>query len=375
MQLNRIIFYEAIRTIYPQKLKPLQIKENEDVEETLTSLFDDVLKIDYTPIYQKDLVSEIPFTERAKERTRTLLDTIIDFDFSKMESDFIGKIYEKLIPPTERKRLGQFYTPPSIVDLIVKMVLNNPNDVVLDPGCGSGSFLVSAYHRLRELNHLSKILDSPLEMRFHQQILDQLFGVDINQFPAHLTVINLAIQNPKSKIEKVNVAISDFFDVKPKQATLMGFKSVSAEGSSTLVKMPASFDAVVANPPYIRQELLGNKEKQKIKTLIENEYKDKLFIGVPKKKVKKAIVLGKQSDIYIYFYIHALKFLKNGRRLGYISSNKWLEVGYGRGFQKFLLEHTKILYVIEFDAAVFPDAEVNTVIVILEKAEGEAHKS
>jgi hypothetical protein len=212
-------------------------------------------------------------------------------------------------------------------------------------------------------------------MRFHQQILDQLFGVDINQFPAHLTVINLAIQNPKSKIEKVNVAISDIFDVKPKQATLMGFKSVSAEGSSTLVKMPPSFDAVIANPPYIRQELLGDKEKLKIKSLIENEYKDKLFIGVPKKKIKNAVVLGKQSDIYIYFYIHALKFLKNGRRLGYISSNKWLEVGYGRGFQKFLLGHTKIEYIIEFDSAVFPDAEVNTAIVILEKAEGEANKS
>jgi len=373
LQLNKLVFYQILRTIYPERLRPLQISEDEDVSDALSKFFDAVLKIDYAPIYQSDVISQIPFTERAEERIRTLLDTISEFDFSKMESDFIGKIYEKLIPPLERKRLGQFYTPPGIVDLIVKLVVISPDDVVLDPGCGSGSFLVGAYHRMRELNHISRVLDSPLEARFHQQILEQLYGVDINQFPAHLTVINLAVQNPKVKIENVNVAVSDIFDVRPRQATLLGFRSITTEGKPTLVKMPPSFDAIVANPPYIRQELLGKKEKLKIKSLIENEYKDTLFIGSPPKKPKDAIVLDKQSDIYIYFYIHGLKFLKNGKRLGFISSNKWLEVSYGEPFQQFLLNHTKLLYVIEFDSAVFPDAEVNTTITIVEKAEG--HKN
>ncbi|MEM3674975.1 MAG: hypothetical protein QXG08_05825, partial [Candidatus Methanomethyliaceae archaeon] len=53
--------------------------------------------------------------------------------------------------------------------------------------------------------------------------------------------------------------------------------------------------------------------------------------------------------------------------LGFISSNKWLEVGYGEPFQEFLLRNTKILYVIEFDRAVFSDAEVDTAITILQK--------
>ena len=53
--------------------------------------------------------------------------------------------------------------------------------------------------------------------------------------------------------------------------------------------------------------------------------------------------------------------------LGYISSNKWLEVGYGEPFQEFLLRNVKILYVIEFDRAVFPDAEVDTAVVVLQK--------
>jgi type I restriction enzyme M protein len=371
LQLNKLIFYQVLRTIYPQKLRPLKISEEEDVSEALSQFFEDVIKIDYAPIYQIDVISQVPMTKRTEERIRTLLDTINEFDFSKMESDFIGRIYEKLIPPQERKRLGQFYTPPAIVDLIVELTVTDRDDVVLDPGCGSGSFLVRAYHRLRELNHIPRVLDGPLQGRIHQQLLDHLYGVDINQFPAHLTVINLAVQNPKARIERVNIAVNDIFDVKPGQATLLGFKSITTEGKPALVHMPPYLDAVVANPPYIRQELLGKKEKRKIESLIENEYKDELFVGRPPKKKRGVMILDKQSDMYIYFFIHALKFLKNGKRLGFIASNKWLEVGYGEPFQQFLLAHTKLLYIIEFDKAVFPDAEVNTAVTIFEKAEGQ----
>jgi type I restriction-modification system DNA methylase subunit len=374
LQLNKLLFYQVIRAIYPDRLRPLRIGEEEDVSEALAGFFADARKIDYAPIYQSDVISEIPLTPRAQERIRTLLDTLNEFDFSKMESDFIGRIYEKLIPPLERKRLGQFYTPPGIVDFIVQLTVTKPEAVVLDPGCGSGGFLVRAYHRLRELNHIPRVIEGPLAERFHQQLLERLYGVDINQFPAHLTVINLAVQNPKARIEKVNAVVSDIFDVRPGQATLSGFESLTAEGKPTLVEMPPAFDAVVANPPYIRQELLGEKEKAKIKSLIESEYKGKLFIGAPQKKVKGAVILDRQSDIYIYFYIHGLRFLKNGGRLGFISSNKWLEVGYGEPFQQFLLDSAKILYVVEFDRAVFPDAEVDTAITIVEKESNKVAK-
>ncbi|MEM3737013.1 MAG: N-6 DNA methylase [Candidatus Bathyarchaeia archaeon] len=367
LQLNKLVFYQVIRAIYTDRLRPLKIGEEEDVTEALGRFFEDARKIDYAPIYQSDIISEIPFTPRAKERIRTLLDTLNEFDFSKMESDFIGRIYEKLIPPLERKRLGQFYTPPGIVDFIVQLTVTKPDDTVLDPGCGSGSFLVRAYHRLRELNNIPRLIEGPLAERFHQQLLERLYGVDINQFPAHLTVINLAVQNPKARIEKVNVIVKDLFDVRPRQATLSGFESVTAEGKPTRIEMPPAFDVVVANPPYIRQELLGEKEKLKIKNLIEGEYKGELFIGAPTKKVKDAIILDRQSDIYIYFYIHGIRFLKNGGRLGFISSNKWLEVGYGEPFQQFLLDNTKILYIVEFDRAIFPDAEVNTAVTILQR--------
>ena len=374
LQLNKLLFYQVIRAIYPDRLKPLKVDEERDVQEALSEFYQSALKIDYTPIYQSDVMSEIPLTPRAEERIRTLLDTLNEFDFSKMESDFVGRIYEKLIPPAERKRLGQFYTPPGIVDLIVNLTITEPDDVVLDPGCGSGGFLVRAYHRLRELNNIPKTAAGPMGETYHRQILEQLYGIDINQFPAHLTVINLAVQDPKARIKKINAIVSDFFDVKPGARKLFGFKGMTTEGEPTVIAMPSAFDVITANPPYIRQELLDEKEKIKIRSLVEGEYPSRLSIGKPRKESKIGIVLDKQSDIYIYFYIHAIKFLKDGGRLGFISSNKWLEVGYGIPFQKFLLDNVRILHVIEFDRAVFPDAEVNTEVTILERLDGEKNR-
>ncbi len=345
----------------------MKIEEQEDVQEALQRFYEDVKKIDYLPIYQTDVISEIPLTAAAEERIRTLVDTLSEFDFSQMKRDFLSRVYEKLIPPLERKRLGQFYTPPGIVDFIVQLTINDPNTIVLDPGCGSGSFLIGAYHRLRELNGIPASMEGAMGEKFHQHVLNQVYGVDINQFPAHLSVIGLAIQNPQSRVDKVNVVVKDFFDIRRGQATLTGFEGLDAEGKTTVVEFPAYFDAVVANPPYIRQELLGEKEKQKIRKLIQGDYKDKVFIGASSKQSKNTLVLDKQSDIYIYFFIHAISLLKNGGKLGFISSNKWLEVGYGEPFQKFLLDHCKILYVVEFDRAIFPDADVNTAVTILEK--------
>jgi methylase of polypeptide subunit release factors len=372
LQINKLLFYQVIRAIYPDRLQPLRVAEDEDVGNALAQFFADARKIDYQPIYESDIISEIPLTPRGTERIRTLLDTLNEFDYSAM-GDFISRMYEKLIPPDERKRLGQFYTPPAVVELIVRLTVTQPEAKVLDPGCGSGGFLVGAYQQLRKLNGIPLRVDGAMGEQFHQQLLDQVYGVDINQFPAHLSVINLAVQNPKAGVKRINVVPKDFFDLRPGQAVLAGFAGLTTEGTRTTVTLPPVFDVVVANPPYIRQEYVGAREKDKIKSLIESEFRDISVGGTAGRKDRKTAI-SEHSDIYIYFYLHGLAFVKNGGKLGFISSTKWLEVKYGEAFQKSLTDNCKILYVIEFDSAVFPDAEVNTEVTILERVNGEKNR-
>jgi type I restriction-modification system DNA methylase subunit len=376
LQLNKLLFYQVIRTIYPDRLDELKVEADEDVSEALSRFYEQAKKIDYAPIYESDVISEIPLTARAKERFRTLIDTLKEFDFSSMRSDFLGRVYEKLIPPDERKKLGQFYTPPEIVNLIVALTIRDKDQTILDPGCGSGSFLVAVYHRLRELKGFGEV-SGPLYEAEHKKILSQTYGIDINQFPAHLSVINLVVQNPAVKVDRINVVVKDFFDIKAGQETLSGFEGITTEGERTAIKMPGSFNTIIANPPYIRQEVLGAKEKKKIIELVEKEF-PRLYIGNPPPKSgrdRDAVVLDKQSDIYVYFFLHGLALLRDGGTLGFITSNKWLEVGYGGPFQEFLLKNVKVKYIIEFDRAIFPDAEVNTAISILEKEKSEQARS
>ncbi len=372
LQINKILFYKAVRMIYPDRLPELRIGEDEDAVDSLERFYTKVKEIDYGPVYQADILTEIPLTRRADVRIRTLIDTLNEFDFQKVESDFLGRLYEKLIPEEERKSLGQFYTPPGIVDFIVQLVVRRPGDLVLDPGCGSGGFLVRSYHRLRELNRLPRNQGGLDELN-HQQMLNQIYGIDINQFPAHLSVINLSIQSPRSRVKGVNIAVKDFFDVPPGIAALEGFPSLSPTGESTSVEFPPAFDAVIGNPPYIRQEYLGEKEKAKIKKVIEGEYRGKLVIG-RSSRPSKAISLDKQGDIFIYFFLHGLRFLKRDGFLGFISSDKWLNVEYGEPFQQYILNDTCVKYVVEFGRAVFPGLEVDTSVTILKKCRNNEEK-
>jgi type I restriction-modification system DNA methylase subunit len=375
LQLNKLLFYKAASLIYPDRLPKMTIAEEQVVTEALDGFYSRIKDIDYHPIYQNDILTEIPLTERAETRLRTLVDTLNEFDFTKIESDFVGRLYERLIPTLERKKLGQFYTPPDIVDFIVRLTVRKGSDVVLDPGCGSGGFLVRAYHQLRDLKEIPEYDLGPPEAD-HQELLSQIYGVDINQFPAHLSVVNLALQSPRSRIKQVNVAVRDFFDIKPGIATLTGFESMTVEGAPTLVELPPALDVVVGNPPYIRQELVGEREKQKIKRLVEGEYKDRVFLGGSGSgRGKNAVVLNKTSDIYVYFVLHGLKFLKNEGLLAFITSDKWLSVEYGEPFQEFLTKNVKVLCLVEFSRALFPELEVDTVVMLVQRTRDEKNRN
>src|SRR5205823_13611239 len=99
-------------------------------------------------------------------------------DHVQPDADELGWIYESLVAPEERRRLGHFQTPAPIVDLMVRWSVRDSTDRVLDPGVGAGVFLAAAYDRLR-------MLGAPAT-----SVLRQLCGVDVN--PIAVTMSSLA---------------------------------------------------------------------------------------------------------------------------------------------------------------------------------------
>jgi hypothetical protein len=102
-------------------------------------------------------------------------------------------------------------------------------------------------------------------------------------------------------------------------------------------------DIIVMNPPYIRQEKIDKQDK---------EHYVKIYF------------LDRTSDIYAYFTVRALKLLKDGGAAAIISSDKWLEVGYGLKLQERLKPHILAVYGQRMRSFT---ADVNTVITVLKK--------
>jgi len=137
------------------------------------------------------------------------------------------------------------------------------------------------------------------------------------------------------------------------------------------------FDIVIGNPPYVRQESIADPHIPHEKVTTENKktYKAKLaksvyqafpgFFGYNPAKDTVAHKLDAKSDLYIYFYFHGLSLLNPSGSFCFITSNSWLDVGYGADLQEFLLKHCHIKMVLDNQMRrTFATADVNTVIVL-----------
>jgi type I restriction-modification system DNA methylase subunit len=363
---NKILFYNLLQAKRPRELEPLEIPESlykgESLKLELQKYFSQVLKIDYETIYTADFIDRIAFPD-AKEvikEIKELVNVLKRYDFSKLGYDVIGRIFERLIPQDERHNLGQYFTNADVVDLILKFCLQHEDDKILDPACGAGTFLVRAYQHKKLMN----------QRKGHEDILNTLWGNDIAKFPAHLATINLSVNDLGVDKNYPNILQEDFF------ALLVGAEGFDPEKwrrarARTLglnereVIYPRWFDVLVGNPPYTRQEEIPEIGVDKEK-LIENA------LSINNNRIAE---IGKRAGIHAYFFVHGTKFLKDSGRFGFIVSNSWLDVDYGKGLQEFFLKNYKIIAVIESKVERwFEEADINTCIIILQKCKDKKER-
>ncbi|MHA1692195.1 MAG: Eco57I restriction-modification methylase domain-containing protein, partial [Candidatus Heimdallarchaeaceae archaeon] len=125
------------------------------------------------------------------------------------------------------------------------------------------------------------------------------------------------------------------------------------------------FDIVIGNPPYVRQEKISppNKTKAEVTLSDRREYKEKLIKSVRNvfPVIKK---IDRKSDYYVYFYFHGLGLLNEKGVFCFITSNSWLDVGYGKDLQEFLLKYVPIIGIYDNPKRSFEHADVNTIIAL-----------
>lgn len=151
--INKILFYDLLQNKRPADLDALQIPEGmtkgKALQRHLQGYFTDALAIDYENVFSTDFVDELAFPD-AKEVTEEIKRLVLllnRYNFATLGFDVVGAIFERLIPAEERHILGQYFTSADVVDLILSFCLKGEKDVVLDPSCGAGTFLVRSYQQ------------------------------------------------------------------------------------------------------------------------------------------------------------------------------------------------------------------------------------
>ena len=241
---------------------------------------------------------------------------LASYDFSIMDADVLGAVYEQylgyvaqvekqrakeaqtkldlgiqtesinLVAKKERrKEQGIYYTPKFVTDYIVKETVGRflaerslteiRNIKILDPACGSGSFLIRAFDELLKYYAGQKISKSESDIDAADRIsilTSNIFGVDLDIQAVEIARLNLLLRSLAKRdllpslagnIRQGNSLISgteeelkgyfgdDWQDKKPFNWDEQ-FKDIAAQGG---------FDVVIGNPPYVRQETLGEEFK------------------------------------------------------------------------------------------------------------------
>jgi type I restriction-modification system DNA methylase subunit len=364
--MNKLIFRKILEGSYSlPHMVELDSSSRLKFKEQLEYNFERAIEAtkDFEPIFRTMVYDQIPIPDDPElmEYINDFIYTLESVDVVKI-GDQIGYMYEVLIPPEERHQLGQFYTPPWVCDLITRWCIRGPDDMILDPGVGSGGFLLQAYKVLQE-KKIGPSVISVVRPEVHERILSQLYALDINPFPAHLSTMGVSIKSIKTPSTKLNVLVSDFFALQPGQKVLSPYKVKTIVREEEREIVLPKFDAVIGNPPYTRwTEILDETQG-----LIRKR------LGKPMKEygLTPQVSRGVEPGIYTYWIMHAADFLKEGGRLGMIISNTWLQTDYGIGFGNFLLDNFRVKAIIDFAAKLFEGALITTCIVLAEKESDE----
>lgn len=349
------------------------------------------------------------------------------YEFSVLSGMILGQVYEQFlgkvivldsrhrasveVKPEVRKAGGVYYTPEYITRYIIdqtvgELVKNKePKQVadlrVVDPACGSGSFLLTAFDFLLEWYLQSYTSEAPERLARQKTppiysveledgarswrltttekrriLLSHIFGVDLDAQAVEVTKLSLLLKVLENESDQTlgaqltllhervlpdlgnnikcgNALIGpDFFRNRmfdDEDAERLRLNPFNWRSEFSQVFAEGGFTACVANPPYI---------------LLQDQYRDDAVLEHVRAKYESA---SYKVDTYHLFMEKSLSLLRDGGLMGFITPSNFLTNNYLVGLRRHLLTHAELSRVIAIKGQVFEDATVDTAISILRK--------
>ena len=124
-----------------------------------------------------------PIEVGATSLIKTIARRVAKFNWSSPPTDIAAALYQTVIPATERRDLGEYYTPRWLAKAIVQEIVTDPvNQRVLDPSCGSGTFLAECVEHFLEAADRENVPDT----RLFEKLREAVIGIDVHPVATHL---------------------------------------------------------------------------------------------------------------------------------------------------------------------------------------------
>ena len=234
-----------------------------------------------------------------------------DVELANLSSDELELAYSAKSDLAYRKKLGQFFTPYSVACFMGQWLteIRTAEPQVLDPCAGLGVFERALYFTDPDFAE---------KARFTLWEKDRGLAPDLSAICKRLAIHHSVISK-------------DFVNEHDWSAT---------------------YDAIIANPPYYKHHYVQNKED--VRAVISSN------VGAP---------FSVQTNIYCWFLIKALALLKPGGRLAFIIPTEFLNANYGRDVKKYLLETGSLRHIISvcYKSKTFDDAITTACVLLAEK--------
>ena len=311
----------------------------------------------YTPKYITKYIVENSIKNWLNDKRKELGEdklpelTEKDFEIEYTLKKIQKRTYEKRIYSENLKKHIEFWTKYREAVKNIKIV---------DPACGSGAFLITAFEYLLNYNNYlnDKIFDltgtKDLFSDTTREILqNNIFGVDLNKESVEITKLSLWLKTAdknktlttlENNIKCGNSLIDD--------VEIAGELAFDWEKEFPQVFENGGFDVVVGNPPYV---FTRDNFSELEKSYYIKEYRSSTY----------------KINTYILFMEKSFKLLKNKGYSSMIVPNSWLMMYSGKGIREYILENTKLLEIVNLEGHSFENANVETIIYIGYKETGE----
>ncbi len=241
--------------------------------------------------------------------------SLVEASLKAAGSNFWGELYNALIPQSQRRQIGQFWTNERVAEWMVTWLLQSRPRYLADVGCGAGNFLLKAALYLEKTD-----------------IATELYGCDLSPLLLNVTMAAFLTQQWGRLLALPQLAVQNYLDA----------------------RLPMCADAIVCNPPYTRHHHITPT----LKDTLQAFFKAQLHLDV-----------SRQGTLAFYFLLKLIAEMQDGARAAIIVPMEVLDARYGKAARRVLCQHTALSAIIHFSPQMnaFHKVDVGASIILFRK--------